>query len=186
MYNHTLSLKGIQCLYSVGGGNGSYILAHHHCIVHYNDVIMSVMASQITSLTIVYTTVYQRKHQSSASLAFVRGIHRWPVNSPHKVPTTRKMFPLLMMSSWSQHSYIVGNATECDEYSRPNETLDPFSIRSDIWTILLFSMPGFTNRLVEIIVMLVIFFENITIYWHTSVYIYSKHLGGACSGKSSS
>ena len=55
---------------------------------------MSVMAFQITSLTIVCATVYsgvdQRKHQSSASLAFVRGIHRWPVNSPHKV---RKMFP---------------------------------------------------------------------------------------------
>ena len=35
----------------------------------------------------------QRKHQSSASLAFVRGIHRWPVNSLHKGPVTRKMFP---------------------------------------------------------------------------------------------
>ena len=55
------------------------------------------MASQITSLTIVYSTVYsgadQRKHQSSASLSFVRGIHRWPVNSPHKGPVTQKMFP---------------------------------------------------------------------------------------------
>ena len=65
--------------------------------VHYNDVIMSTMASQITSLTIVYWTGYsgvdQRKHQGSASLAFVRGIHRWPVNSPHKGPVTRKMFP---------------------------------------------------------------------------------------------
>ena len=64
--------------------------------VYYNDVIMSAMASQITSLTIVYSTIYsgvdQRKHQSSASLAFVRGIHRWPVNSPHKWPVTRKMF----------------------------------------------------------------------------------------------
>ena len=64
---------------------------------HYNDVIMDVMASQITSLTIVYSTVNsvtdQRKHQSSTSLAFVRGIHRWPVNSPHKGPVTRKMFP---------------------------------------------------------------------------------------------
>ena len=52
---------------------------------HYNDVIMGAMASEITSLTIVYSTVYsgadhQRKQQSSASLAFVRGIHRWPVN----------------------------------------------------------------------------------------------------------
>ena len=66
-------------------------------ISHYNDVIMGVMASQIASLTIVYSTVHsdadQRKHQSSASLAFVRGINRWPVNSPHKWPVTRKMFP---------------------------------------------------------------------------------------------
>ena len=66
-------------------------------IEHYSDVIMSPMVSQITSLTIVYSTVYScadhRKHQSSASLAFVRGNHRWPVNSPHKWPVTRKMFP---------------------------------------------------------------------------------------------
>ena len=64
---------------------------------HYNDVIMGAIASQITSLTIVYSTVYsgadKRKHQSSASLVFVRGIHRGPVNSPHKWPVTRKMFP---------------------------------------------------------------------------------------------
>ena len=57
---------------------------------------MGSMASQITSPTIVYSAVYsgadQRKHQSSASLAFVRGIHRGPVNSPHKGPVTRKMF----------------------------------------------------------------------------------------------
>ena len=66
--------------------------------LYYSDVIMGDMASQITSLTIVYSTVFQdadqRNHQSSASLAFVRGIHRWPVNSPHKWPVTRKLFPL--------------------------------------------------------------------------------------------
>ena len=73
---------------------------------HYGDVIMGTMASQITSLTIVYSTVYsgadQRKHQSSASLAFVRGIHRGPVNSPHKWPVTRKIYPfddVIMISS---------------------------------------------------------------------------------------
>ena len=58
---------------------------------------MRAMASQITSLTIIYSSVYsgadERKHESSASLAFVRGIHRWPANSSHKVPVTRKMFP---------------------------------------------------------------------------------------------
>ena len=58
---------------------------------------MGTMASQITILTIVYSTGYsgadQRKHKSSASLAFVWGIHRGPVNSPHKWPVTRKVFP---------------------------------------------------------------------------------------------
>ena len=69
----------------------------HHSSTHYCDFIMNTIASQITSLTIVYLTVNsgtdQRKHQRSASLAFVRGIHRRPVNSPHKRPVTRKMFP---------------------------------------------------------------------------------------------
>ena len=64
---------------------------------HYHDVTMDAIASQITSLTIVYSTVYsdadQRKHQNSALLAFVWGIHRGPVNFPHKWPVTRKMFP---------------------------------------------------------------------------------------------
>ena len=79
---------------------------------HYDDVIMSAIASHITSLTIVYSTVYpgavQSKHQSSASLAHVWGIHRGPVNYPHKWPVTRKMFPFddvimfhsLLISGW--------------------------------------------------------------------------------------
>ena len=64
---------------------------------HYNDIIKGAIASQMTSLKIVYSTVYsdadQRNYQSSASLAFVRGIHRRPVNSPHKWPVTPKVFP---------------------------------------------------------------------------------------------
>ena len=59
---------------------------------------MDSMASQITSLAIAYSTVYSdidhRKHQSSTSLDFLRGIHRWPVNSLHKWPVTQKMFPI--------------------------------------------------------------------------------------------
>ena len=66
-------------------------------MAHYNDVIMSTMKCQMTSITSVYSTVNsaadQRKHQSPASLAFVLGIHRWQVNSQHKWPVTRKMFP---------------------------------------------------------------------------------------------
>ena len=68
---------------------------------HYNDIIMSVMASQITSFTIVYSTIYagtdQRKYQSSVSLAFVRGIHWWLVNSPHKGSNTENV------SIWLRH-----------------------------------------------------------------------------------
>ena len=71
---------------------------HRQGKTHYNDVIMSAMASQITSLMIVFSTIYsvpdQRKHQSSASLAIVRGTHRLSMNSPHTGPVTPKMFPL--------------------------------------------------------------------------------------------
>ena len=76
-------------------------------LAHHSDVIMGAMASQMTSLSIVYSTVYtgadQRKHQGSASLAFVWGIHRWPVNSLHKGPVTRKIFPF-----WWRHHVLSG------------------------------------------------------------------------------
>ena len=89
--------------------------------VHHSDVIMSTMASQITSLTIVYSSVYsgadQRKHQSSASLVFVRGIHRWPVNSPHKGPVTRETFSFDdVIMYWSQSvTCCHPHASEDDE-----------------------------------------------------------------------
>ena len=82
--------------------------------IDYSDVIMGAMVSHITSLTVVNSTIYsgadQRKHQSSASLAFVRGIHRWPVNSPHKGPVTRKMFPfdnVIMLSKLLDHTQRI-------------------------------------------------------------------------------
>ena len=81
----------------------------------YGDVIMGAIASQITSLTIVYSTVYsgadQKKYQSSASLAYVRGIHRWAVNSQHKSPVTRKMFPFddVIMNCCSASEAILRN-----------------------------------------------------------------------------
>ena len=54
---------------------------------HYSDVIMGAMASQIIGVSIVYLTVrsgVDQGKQSPVSLAFVMGIHRWPVNSHHK------------------------------------------------------------------------------------------------------
>ena len=75
----------------------SYVRYRPIYLYHYDAVKMGAIASQITSLAIVYPTVYsgadQSKHQRSASLAFVWGIHRGPVNSPHKLPVARKMFP---------------------------------------------------------------------------------------------
>ena len=77
---------------------------------HYCDVIMGVMVSQITSLIIVNSTVHsgtdQRKHQSSVSLAFVRGIHRGVVNSLHKWPATREMFPFDDIIMYTGHLAI--------------------------------------------------------------------------------
>ena len=88
---------------------------------------MGTNASQITSLTVVYSTVYsgadQRKHQSSASLAFVWGIHRdrW-------IPRTKgqlrgKCFHL-MTSSW--HSRFGVNETSLTKHIR--------ATRHNLWT----------------------------------------------------
>ena len=93
-------------LNSIAGPGCDYLSMHYSWnlpsqkpLPHYNDVIMNTVSSQITSLTIVYSTVYsgadQRKHQTSSSLAFVLGI---------KVPVTRKMFPfddVIMQSLFS-------------------------------------------------------------------------------------
>ena len=94
--------------------NGDYLctgirgLMDHE--IHYDDVIMGAMASQITSLTVVYSTAYldvdQRKHQSSTSLAFGRWIPR--TNGQKR----EKCFHL-MTSSWCArffvHNFCVNN-----------------------------------------------------------------------------
>ena len=71
---------------------------------------MGTMAFQITSLAIVYSTIYswadKRKQQSSASLAFVWGIHQWPVKYPYEGSVTRKMFPF--------DDVIMRQEGECD------------------------------------------------------------------------
>ena len=92
--HHSIGMNKCLGLIVLWGGCACHLFA---AFEHYSDVITSLRASQITCITIVYWTVYsgvlQRKHQSSTSLAFVRGIHRSPVNIPHKGPVTRKMFP---------------------------------------------------------------------------------------------
>ena len=93
-------------------------LGLHVGFIHYTDVTMSPMASQITCLGIVYSTIYsgadQRKLQSSASLAFVRRIHWGPVNSPHRRPVTRKMFPFDDVIMYTMpHPHIYGLMQDC-------------------------------------------------------------------------
>ena len=117
-------------------------------VTHYDDVIMDSIASQITNLTIVYSTVHsgadQSIHQSSASLAFVWEIHRWPVNFPHKWPVTRKMFPFddVIMVKWRH----------CNDTST---LMCPLSVVIVIVTLLVLEpeyrgcwFPGFLCRLV--------------------------------------
>ena len=80
---------------------------------HYNDVIMGIMASEITSLAIVYSTVYSdadhRKHQSSTSLAFVGGIHWWPVNFLHKwqFPAQMASYAENVSIWWHHHTRLI-------------------------------------------------------------------------------
>ena len=70
-----------------------------HMWQHDSDAIMRAMSSRLTDVSVVCSNVCssadQRKHQSSASQAFVIGNHRWPVGSPHRGPVTRKYFHLL-------------------------------------------------------------------------------------------
>ena len=87
-----------------------FFFALCHIWTDVSDVIMSVMASQITDVSIVYSTVcsgaVRRKHQSSMPLAFVRGIHQWLLNSPHKGPLMQKIFPfddVIMEYVWDLH-----------------------------------------------------------------------------------
>ena len=84
-------------------------------LIHYTDAITGAMASQITSLTIVYSTVYSgadKKHQSSGSLALVWERHRWPVNSPHKWPIKRKMYPF---DDVIMHHEIISRKVGCGD-----------------------------------------------------------------------
>ena len=109
IFNMGIAIPGKTVSQSFSCTKGSSVKSH------YNDVIIGVMASQITSLTIVYSTRVHIKVNIKATRywPFVRGIHRRPVNSPHKGPVTWKMFPFddvimcvhIMMSSWKNNPH---------------------------------------------------------------------------------
>ena len=88
---------------------------------HYSDVIMSTMVSEISSVSVVCPTAGQRKLQSSAALASVRRINRWPVDSPHKGPVMRKIFPFddVIMNDKKLHKLLVSDLSINVSFSFP-------------------------------------------------------------------
>ena len=124
--------------------------------LHYNDVIMCTIASQITSLTIVYSDADKKNIKSSASLGFVRGIHRGPVNSPHKWPVTRNMLPFydVIMQAWALNQcWLIVNMSSdihlrASSQKIPQLSINEFSLKI---TYLKYhsNFPG-TNELLEI------------------------------------
>ena len=110
---------------------------------------MGAMASQIASVSILYSTVCsgtnQRKHQSPASLAFLRGVRRWPVDPPHKGPVTRKMYPfydviiIYRQLSWEGtqccYQYIISYIRACLTPSLLHRKLPPSEMYPKIMEI---------------------------------------------------
>ena len=88
------------------GCNGIWNHQPHYCLLN----------------RLFWRSIDQRKHLSSTSLAFVRGIHQWPVNSPHKWPVTRKMFPFddVIMSNFCAIS-VLRNVRKCNTWLFPKD-----------------------------------------------------------------
>ena len=103
---------------------------------HYSDAIMIAMASQITGVSIICSVVRsdadQRKHQSSVSLAFVSGIHQWPVDSPHKGPVTRKCvfgpMPYWKMASRHGNTFLITGLWDGNQFTKGHYFIDPWKM----------------------------------------------------------
>ena len=115
-------------------GLTKFCINRHNPVIHYNDVIMTTMASQITSLMVVYSTVYsdadQRKHQSSASLAFVWGIHRdrW-------IPRTKGQLRGNVSIWWRHHAFMTKGHPSWGRYFADGISECMFSMKSNIYLI---------------------------------------------------
>ena len=94
----------------------------------YSDVIISAMASQFIGVSVVFSAICssadQSKHQSSAPMAFVGGIHGWPVDSPLKWPVTRKMFPFDDLIMNDLEWWLCRGSPPCTGSSPPTEATD--------------------------------------------------------------
>ena len=73
-------------------------------LTHYSDIIMSTMTSQITSLTIVYSTVYSRAEN-------IKALHHWPLwgefTGDQWIPRTKASNTENVSIWWSHHAMMV-------------------------------------------------------------------------------
>ena len=146
-HNHVQSvciqlLLHISCVvtrnYAMGRVMQARLSRYLVLILHSSDVIMSAMASQSTCVFIVCSTVCssadQRKHQNTASLAFVRGIHRWPVDSAHKGLVTRKMFPFDdAIMRWERNQLTIQSHSHDPTQILIPATIDEIKAQIKIW-----------------------------------------------------
>ena len=100
--DRTISYDRYHGCYCWPGDAGKQSISSHdmdyNIQKHYSDVIMGAMERSNNRRLSFCSGAVQRKYRSSASLTFLRGIHRSPVNSPHKGPVTRKCFHLMTSS----------------------------------------------------------------------------------------
>ena len=142
------------------------------------------MASEITGVSIVYSIAClgadQRTLQSSASLNFVRGFHRWPENSPHKEPVSGKYFHLMRSSWWFVHGSKPSHflnlpysidvmSTSSYHFLRTNELLG--TTFSEIWRKVQPLIPEQEFKILNTVVwkMLAILFSVLTVRLHCYV-----------------
>ena len=116
---------------------GVFIANIYFWVKHYGDVIVGAMASQITSLTIVYSTVYSGTDQRN-----IKAPRHWPLCReftddwwiPHKWPVTRKMFAFddVIMTVYDMVNLLIGHThvnqimSRSREFQRNREVLDMF------------------------------------------------------------
>ena len=93
----------------------------------------------------VHSSTDQRKHQSFASLAFVWGIHRWPVNSPHKWPVTRKMFPFDDVIMCEVFHLRILDEFDCVLTKPESDFLELFTLVHNQWWLILIASKGISR-----------------------------------------
>ena len=129
------------------------------------------MASEITSLTIVYSTVYSRRRSKKTSKLRVTGlcagIHRWPVNSPHKGPVTRKLFPfddVIMRSKYPGHGCVLYHI-HFRHYSLRIKISIKISFQCSLKLILIKKFHGIPWNLINFIFKEIIFLDIVFGIW---------------------